>query len=135
MDIRKITWQEALPVRHKVLWPDKNPEFCMVEGDNEAKHFGVFTEEKLVCVASLYIDGSSIRLRKFATLKEFQGNGFGTAMLKFLINEAKPMGMEHFWFDARETALNFYRRFGFKANKQRFLKSGIPYYKMSSKIK
>lgn len=53
MIIKEIKWEEAIPVRHIVLWPDKDPEFCHVPEDESAWHFGVFNESMLVCVASV----------------------------------------------------------------------------------
>ncbi len=71
LTIRDIDWQDALPVRHEVLWPDKPVLFSRVDGDESATHYGAFTEEKLVCVASIYRSEDSARLRKFATLPDY----------------------------------------------------------------
>ncbi len=78
MEVKKITWEETIPIRHQVLWPDKNPEFCIVEGDARALHYGIFLEAELVCVASIYVSENPARLRKFATLQEYQNQGVGS---------------------------------------------------------
>ncbi len=46
--IDKITWQDAMPIRHQVLWANKPIEHCQVEGDEEAEHFGAFVDNVLV---------------------------------------------------------------------------------------
>ena len=74
MEIVELTWQDTIPVRHQVLWPNELPEFCIVEGDQEALHFGVIVDNIIVSVASLYIDANSARLRKFATLSALPVN-------------------------------------------------------------
>ncbi len=56
ISIDKITWQDAMPIRHQVLWANKPIEHCKVEGDEEAEHFGAFVDSVLVGVASIYRD-------------------------------------------------------------------------------
>ena len=134
MDIRTINWQETLPIRHKVLWPNKTPDDCIVEGDPQGLHYGIYIDKELACVASLFISEKSVRLRKFATLERFQGKGLGSFMLNHLIGEMKEKANTHFWFDARESALDFYKRFGFTKEGKRFFKSEVPYFKMSKSL-
>jgi len=50
MVIRNISWEETIPLRQSVLWPTKPPEYCHVEGEQDALHFGAFTNDELVCV-------------------------------------------------------------------------------------
>lgn len=135
MKIVSLHWKQTIPVRHCVLWPDKPPEFCYVEGDEDAIHFGALVEddktEQLVSVASIFINGDSARLRKFATLPEFQGRGIGSALLTHVIAAIQKKGIRHFWCDARSTATDFYARFGLEEEGEVFTKSGLPYIKMS----
>lgn len=133
MILKQITLNDALPIRHKVLWPDKPVDFCRVEGDDDAVHYGAFVNNRLVCTASLYPDNpepNQARLRKFATLPEYQGQGIGSRMIAHLIEKLKSMGMTYLWFDARVTAIDFYKRFGFFVISDPFDKSGLPYVKM-----
>ena len=69
------------------------------------------------------------RLRKFATLTTFQGQGIGTKMLAFILTELRNSGASSLWCDARESALPFYKRFDFQTMGKRFIKRGRPYYK------
>lgn len=138
IEIRSIDWQQTIPIRHEVLWPDKEPEFCHVKNDKEAWHFGVYIENKienkLVCVASIYPQGEQARLRKFATLHHYQNKGIGSKMLTFILKTIKERGINYFWCDARETALNFYQPFGLKPEGVKFYKSDVAYYKMSMNL-
>ncbi|MFT5758215.1 MAG: putative GNAT family N-acyltransferase [Alteromonadaceae bacterium] len=130
MDIRTIRWDEALPIRHEVLWPNEPMLFCKVDGDEKAKHYGVYANDKLVCVASVYIDGDVARLRKFATLVAFQRCGIGASLIHYIVNELKMLGAVSFWCDARKTAASFYKKFGMEIQGTEFNKSGIVYVKM-----
>ncbi|WP_133502426.1 GNAT family N-acetyltransferase [Marinomonas balearica] len=130
MEIKKIAWQDTIPIRHKVLWPDKPPEFCHVKEDESGDHFGVLVQDELVCVASVFIDGQSARLRKFATLETHQGNGIGTTVVNHILKELSAKGVNNMWFDARESVTGFYSRFGFNVIGERFYKGDIPYVRM-----
>jgi len=134
VEIKKISWMQALPVRHEVLWPLEEQSFCKVEGDEHGQHFGAYVNDQLVCVASIYTEDMSARLRKFATIREHQGNGIGTEMLKCIVSELKIRQIEYFWFDARESATGFYSRLGFEIEGERFFKNRVPYVKMSMSL-
>ncbi|KGJ87430.1 GNAT family N-acetyltransferase [Colwellia psychrerythraea] len=134
MDIRQIEWQQTIPVRHRVLWPEKPPEFCYVDGDEIGIHFGAFVNDVLVCVASIYIEDKNARLRKYATELNFQGQGIGSAVLNKVITYLTTHEINVFWCDARESALSFYQRFGMVRQGERFYKSDVPYYKMSMSL-
>ncbi len=130
MDIRKISWDEALPIRHIVLWPNEPLLFCKVDEDETAQHYGVYSKNKLVCVASIYLNGRVARLRKFATLAEFQGQGIGSNIIMHILKELKKADVESFWCDARITASGFYKKFGMQQQGTTFIKSDIEYIKM-----
>lgn len=131
MNIQKVTAAEVLPIRHRVLWPDKPPSFCEVEGDACATHYGAFIGGKLVCVASVYKNDHEARLRKFATLPDYQGQGIGSKVMDHLIRDLKLAHVSYFWCDARTSALSFYQRFGLDVEGSEFQKSGVSYFKMS----
>ncbi|WP_104024030.1 GNAT family N-acetyltransferase [Vibrio hyugaensis] len=130
ISIRPITWQEVMPIRHKVLWPQKAIEHCIVEGDEDAEHFGAFVNDVLVGIASIYLDDNKARLRKFAVLPEFQRLSIGSSLIRYILANLQLSPVEYFWCDARESALVFYGKFGMQVEGERFYKSEIPYYKM-----
>ena len=130
MNIHKIQWQQTLAIRHKVLWPDKSEAFCKVSGDETATHFGVYLENNLVCVASIYLDGTTARLRKFATLESFQNQGIGKHVISHIISTLKKSNCKYFWCDARVSAIGFYSKFNMSPEGDEFNKSGVQYIKM-----
>ena len=130
MEVVPLTVEEVLPIRHRVLWPDKPISFCRVPEDDNGKHYGVKLDGLVVCVASVFIMNGEARLRKFATIEEFQGRGIGSFVLKHIVEECQKLGVKVFWFDAREEAIPFYSKFGFITEGEKFHKNGIPYFKM-----
>ena len=134
MTILEVCWQDTIPIRHQVLWPHKSPDFCKVKGDEEAKHYGAYIEGQLVSVASVYINGGKARLRKFATLSDFQRRGIGSQLISHVIERLKSEQVSYFWCDARSSALDFYMRFGMSPFGDKFYKSDISYFKMSVQL-
>jgi len=132
--VSPILWQETIYLRHKVLWPTKPPEYCHVDGDKDALHFGAFVNGVLVSVASIYSTNQVARLRKFATLPDYQHQGIGSQLLTHIIKELKKNNHTYFWCDARESALAFYQRFGMQKSGERFYKSEVAYFKMGMTI-
>ncbi|WP_159466959.1 GNAT family N-acetyltransferase [Dyadobacter sp. 3J3] len=130
IEIKKVAVEDILPIRHKVLWPDKPFEFVKVEGDEQGIHFGLYVDSKLVTIISLFAEGKSMRFRKFATLPEYQNRGLGKIMMMKVMDYAKKNDFESLWCDARTDALNFYERQGFKKFSEPFFKENIEYYKI-----
>lgn len=134
MEIREISLEEALLVRHNVLWPSKPMEFCLVDGDEDGVHIGVYVDGKVVSVASIYLSNGEARLRKFATCPSYQGRGIGTALIEYVLSYLKTSNINYFWCDARESAIGFYQRFGMNTEGERFYKSEVPYFKMKTSL-
>lgn len=129
LSIEQVAYPVVMYLRHKVLWPDKPPAFCKIDGDDEAMHFAAFYEGQLVSVASIFTTDSSAQLRKFATDPNFQGQGVGSRLVQHVIADLKHHGVQRLWCDARESALGFYQQLGFQVVGQRFYKHELPYFK------
>lgn len=133
-DIRRVDVASVLPVRHAVLWPDMSMDFCRVPEDAAGEHFACHVAAEIVSVASLFIEGETARLRKFATLPAWQGRGIGTAMLEYLFAQTRTRGVRYFWCNARLDATSFYARFGVQFETAPALSNGRPFVRMGVKI-
>lgn len=129
LSIEQVAYPVVMYLRHKVLWPDKPPAFCKIDGDDEAMHFAAFYEGQLVSVASIFTTDSSAQLRKFATDPNFQGQGIGSKVIEHVLQELKHHGVNSLWCDARESASGFYQRLGFQLGTRVFYKYDLPYLK------
>lgn len=128
--IQKIEFKATFVVRHPVLRNGKPLETCCFEGDDlsTTTHFGLFFDDKLVGVVSVFKTENSIftseqqlQIRGMAILPEFQKNGFGTDLMKHC--EAHYSGKNEvlIWFNARENAVPFYEKLGYSI-------VGAPFY-------
>ena len=129
-EIKQITSSETLPIRHKVMWPNKPIEYVELPNDEKAKHFGLFVNGEVTSIISLFTENNEVQFRKFATLNEFQGLGYGTILLKSIIDLVKKEGVRKLWCNARVEKSKFYERFNLKTTDKKFEKGGIEYVVM-----
>ncbi|SEJ20689.1 GNAT family N-acetyltransferase [Flavobacterium terrigena] len=120
--IKKITYLDTFPVRSAVLRQGKPIETCFFLGDdaNDTTHFGLFDENNLIGVASVFKvknenfdEKNQFQLRGMAVLNEYQGLGYGNLILDEVCKFVDAQKAEVLWFNARENAVKFYQNFGF----------------------
>ena len=132
--ITKVDKEAAWELRHKVMWPDKDLDYIKLEDDDLGTHFGLFKEDILISVISLFISNEEGQFRKFATLQQEQGKGFGSMLLDYVIKEAKNRGVKRLWCNARENKVNFYKKFGLQESNYRFTKGDKSYVIMEKDV-
>jgi GNAT superfamily N-acetyltransferase len=130
LNIRNIDKETTWALRQKVLWPGKALEYVKLEDDDYGMHYGLFVENRLVSVISLFTGPDGAQFRKFATLEEEQGKGYGSELLRYLINEARQRGVVRIWCNARKSKSGYYRKFGLEETDRLFIKGGIEYVVM-----
>lgn len=121
--IKRITKEETYAVRHPVLRTGKPIENCMFSGDTLAStiHLGLYFKESIIGVCSLMKSNLSVidaknqyQLRGMAVLEKYQKNGLGSLLLSNVETILKDNDIHFVWSNAREIAINFYKRNGFK---------------------
>ncbi|MCT4553967.1 MAG: GNAT family N-acetyltransferase [Pelagimonas sp.] len=130
VEIREITLDQALDVRHPVLWPDLTRDDNRVPGDESACHLGVCKDGRIVAVLSLYPDPIGWRIRKFACLPAYQGQGIGTALMRAALHRIDVKNGPKVWLSARLSAVPFYQRFGFATSGDSYDVRGVPAIRM-----
>lgn len=132
--IRQIEAEDTFSVRQPVLRPGKPIESCHFDGDNlgTTAHFGLSENEELVGVVSVYKTNypnctieRQFQMRGMAVLKEHQGLGFGLELVKKAEHYIKEKKGNLIWFNARETAVPFYQKLGYKIKGDPFEIEGI----------
>lgn len=134
IEIKTIKKEETWQLRHKVMWPDKDLEYIKLKDDDVGLHFGLFKENQLVSVVSLFINEGECQFRKFATLQEEQGKGYGSKLLSYALKEAEDSGVKKIWCNARESKVYFYETFGLKESDRTFKKGEISYVIMEKYV-
>lgn len=126
----ELTWR----IRLQVLYPGKDPEYAKLPEDEEGMHLGLFDQNMLISVVSLFKKGKDMQFRKFATLEQYQHKGYGTELLKYLTELSAEEGCVRVWCNARKNATGFYSKFGFSETEQTFQKNGHDFVIMEKKI-
>lgn len=128
--IKEISAHETWPIRREVMYPNKTIEAVRIENDESGIHYGYFVENQLVSVVSLFFSADEAQFRKFATLKNYQGRGIGTTMLRHIMEVCKQQNTSRLWCNARADKERFYTRFGLNACSEPFEKGDIMYITM-----
>lgn len=129
--IKVIPPQETWQIRHQVMWPSEPFDYIKLPADEAGIHFGLSVNEKLIAVVSLFIDNKKVgQFRKFATLVEEQGKGYGSQLLHHLFETAQKKGVQKIWCNARVTKTGYYAKFGMEVTDEKFVKNGMDYVVM-----
>lgn len=134
MEIRNISYELTWKLRHSVMWPNKNVEYVKLPNDKEGFHFGLFVDDKMISVISLFKTDDSAQFRKFATLNSEQGKGFGSKLLNYVLLQLDNSETVKVWCNARVDKTHFYKRFGMYQTENKFEKGGQNYVIMEKFI-
>lgn len=97
MNIINIDYKDTWPIRHKVMWPDKDLDYIKLNSDKLGEHFGLYEGAELISVISVFIEGKSAQFRKFATLSKYQNKGYGSQLLRYTINYLEGLDLKIIW--------------------------------------
>jgi GNAT superfamily N-acetyltransferase len=121
------TFEEVFPVRRAVLRPTLPPSQSRYAGDDHPSvaYVAGRLDGRIVSVATVFPEpcpwqaaapdaDRHWRLRGMATVDGQKGKGVGAAVLRAAIARAASGGAVLLWFEAREEAVPFYIRHGFR---------------------
>jgi predicted GNAT family N-acyltransferase len=128
---QELTWR----IRRDVLYPGQALDKIRLPEDDDGTHLGLFDDNKLISVLSYFKSENSIQFRKFATLESYQGKGYGSELLNYLLAISIKENFERIWCNARKNASGFYSKFGFLETDHSFQKDGIDYIIMEKILK
>ncbi|TVZ27362.1 acetyltransferase (GNAT) family protein [Gillisia sp. Hel_I_86] len=133
--VRLISASTTYAIRNEVLRPGRPVKECYFSGDDSPGtfHLGIFKDEKIIGVASFMKNSNpffepiaQFQLRGMAILPEHKGQGLGTLLLKEGESKIKQEVKEPFlWFNARVTAIDFYKKHGYESFGQKFEVPGV----------
>jgi predicted GNAT family N-acyltransferase len=118
--IKEISAEETYNIRLEILRNgiDLPIEFTG-DFDVDTFHLGVFESDELKGISSfmkttnVLFNSTQYQLRGMATLPCARGKGYGKLMLQYAINHLKEKRVNTLWCNAREEALDFYKKIGF----------------------
>jgi predicted GNAT family N-acyltransferase len=102
--------------------------------DENAMHFLVFKDEEAIGCARAVVIKNYMQLGRMAVLKEYRGQGIGSALLEKAIVTAKLNQISSIHISAQCYAIDFYLKFGFKVMSDIYLDAEIPHRDMTLKL-
>jgi predicted GNAT family N-acyltransferase len=125
----------AYAIRHAVFVEEQGipAELEIDDYDPIAEHALAFVDGQCVATARIYLDEqdtSKAKIGRMAVLKDFRGQGIGTALLGEAIRVGMMQGVSIFELHAQQSAAPFYAKLQFKADGAMFDEVGIPHQRM-----
>ena len=102
--------------------------------DENAMHFLVFKDEEAIGCARAVVIKNYMQLGRMAVLKEYRGQGIGSALLEKVIVTAKLNQISSIHISAQFYAIDFYLKFGFEVMSDIYLDAEIPHRDMTLKL-
>jgi ribosomal protein S18 acetylase RimI-like enzyme len=91
-------------------------------------------EHILGCCMLVEENSQTVRLRQMAVLNDLQGKGIGKALMQFAENLARDRGYRKITMHARQNAVGFYEKMGYRRVGNEFIEITIPHYVMEKDL-
>ncbi len=91
-------------------------------------------DEILGCCMLCKVDAHRLRLRQMAVLPDSQLKGVGATIISFAENIAKDKGYQYIIMHARDTAIGFYEKFGYRIVGDCFTEVNLPHHIMEKAL-
>lgn len=126
-------YHKMVKLRDEILRKPLGLAFSREELEKEKNDIlvGAFDDDRiLACCMLTKLDEETVRLRQMAVRKNQQGKGIGHSMMLFAETLARDKGFKKLMMHARDTAIGFYEKQGYKTRGQQFIEVSIPHHLM-----
>jgi N-acetylglutamate synthase-like GNAT family acetyltransferase len=89
----------------------------------------------LGCCMLVKMDNETVRLRQMAVAPNLHGKGIGATIINFAENLARDKGFKKMTMHARDTAIGFYEKFGYKIIGHQFIEVNTAHHVMEKLLK
>jgi predicted GNAT family N-acyltransferase len=106
-----------------------------LETERPHVHIGAFEEDSLLgCCMLVREDDRTVRLRQMAVSDDIQRKGIGKALMSFAENIARDQGYRNLIMHARQHAIGFYEKMGYRVTSTEFTEVTIPHVVMEKSL-
>jgi N-acetylglutamate synthase-like GNAT family acetyltransferase len=96
---------------------------------------GAFDDGKILgCCILTKVAPDTVRLRQMAVVNKQQGKGIGYSIMSYAENLARDKGYRKLIMHARDTAIGFYERCGYRITGGQFTEVTIPHHVMEKDL-
>jgi predicted N-acetyltransferase YhbS len=131
-------YEQMVQLRDEILRRPLGLSFTAEQLNNEKDDIliGAFDEDEMLgCCLLTPLDSNTLRLRQMAVQKNLQGKGIGESIMSFAETLARDKGYKILMMHARDTAIGFYERFGYKVKGDMFIEVNTPHHIMEKKLR
>ena len=124
---------QAVALRLAILRQPLGLTFSNEQLQSEAgcHHLGGFIQAELIaCLVLQPLDGKTLRMRQLAVKEQLRGQGIGRMLVNASEALACESGFQHLTLHARESAVGFYERLGYRRIGACFLEVTLPHWAM-----
>ena len=126
-------YHKMVKLRDEILRKPLGLAFSREDLENEKDDIlvGAFDDDRiLACCLLTKMDEETVRLRQMAVRKNQQGKGIGHSMMLFAETLARDKGYKKLMMHARDTAIGFYEKQGYKTKGEQFTEVSLPHHLM-----
>ena len=137
IDHGTVQYAQMVELRSEVLRKPIGLDFTEEELDREKDEIliAAFDEDEMMGCCMLCNAGEGeLRLRQMAVKDEIQGTGIGASIISFAENLARDKGYNKIVMHARDSAVGFYEKLGYKVVGEAFTEVNLPHHKMEKSL-
>lgn len=130
-------YEQMIRLRHLILRQPLGLQFSKEELEKEKDNILIASfddDEMLGCCMLTPLDPKTVQLRQMAVPAKLQGKGIGASIMSFAENLARDKGYHEMIMHARDTAIGFYEKFGFKIKGSSFSEVNLEHHIMEKKL-
>jgi predicted GNAT family N-acyltransferase len=137
LKIEIVKWIDGLSqlknIREKVFIQEQKvtPQLEWDGMDEKAIHFLVFNDKAAIGCARAIVIKDHMQLGRMAVLKEYRGQGIGSALIEKAMTTAKLNQLSAIYISAQCHAIDFYKKFGFEVTSDIYFDAEIPHRDMT----
>ncbi|MFY7964862.1 MAG: GNAT family N-acetyltransferase [Chitinophagaceae bacterium] len=137
IDHKSPEYFQMVELRYQILRKPLGLNFTEQELEQEHQDIliGCFDDDRLEgCCLLTPVGENSLRLRQMAVGIGLQGKGIGRVLMNFAENVARDSGCKKILMHARQSALGFYEKLGYKVCSDEFEEVSIPHFVMEKEL-
>ena len=130
-------YQQMVKLRMQILRQPLGLTFTKDELEKEKDNIliAAFDEDEMLgCCMLTQVDNKTLQLRQMAVNNNLQGKGIGASIMSFAENISRDRGYKKLLMHARDTAIGFYEKFGYKVVGNQFTEVNIPHHVMEKAL-
>jgi N-acetylglutamate synthase-like GNAT family acetyltransferase len=130
-------YSQMIQLRQAILRDPLGLQFTNEELEEEKDHILIAAyedEDMLGCCMLKKLDSHTLQLRQMAVKDNLQRKGIGASIMSFAENLSRDKGYKKIIMHARDSAIGFYERCGYKKKGDQFIEINLPHHVMEKKL-